>query len=161
MIPILLVNGLLITLVIIIHDEFLFRLTRLMPYLNIRRRSRLMLGVFGGLAAHAVEVWVFAFAYYIMHAEKNWGHLEGNYDGTLLGSFYYSLTTFTTLGFGDIVPHGDMRYTTGMESLTGLVLITWTASFLFIEMQKYWAIDEVNRDEVKQIDAKNSDSEKD
>jgi hypothetical protein len=27
---------------------------------------------------------------------------------------------------------------TGIESLTGLVLITWTASFLFVEMQRFW-----------------------
>jgi hypothetical protein len=27
---------------------------------------------------------------------------------------------------------------TGVEALTGLILITWSASFLFIEMQKYW-----------------------
>ncbi|MGD8933935.1 MAG: two pore domain potassium channel family protein, partial [Gammaproteobacteria bacterium] len=26
----------------------------------------------------------------------------------------------------------------GMESLTGLLLITWTASFLYYEMQRYW-----------------------
>ncbi|HHO59743.1 MAG TPA: two pore domain potassium channel family protein, partial [Thiotrichales bacterium] len=29
-------------------------------------------------------------------------------------------------------------YLTGIESLTGLVLITWTASFLYYEMQRYW-----------------------
>ncbi|MFT6897577.1 MAG: hypothetical protein ACJA13_001986, partial [Paraglaciecola sp.] len=35
-------------------------------------------------------------------------------------------------------PFGDLRYLTGIESLTGLVLITWTASFLFFEMQRHW-----------------------
>jgi hypothetical protein len=39
---------------------------------------------------------------------------------------------------GDIQPHGDLRFLTGIESLTGLVLITWTASFLFVEMQRFW-----------------------
>jgi len=33
---------------------------------------------------------------------------------------------------------GDLKYLTGLQALTGLVLITWTASFLFLEMQKYW-----------------------
>jgi len=51
---------------------------------------------------------------------------------------YFSFTTFTTVGFGDIQPTGDLRFLTGIESLTGLVLITWTASFLFVEMQKFW-----------------------
>ena len=54
---------------------------------------------------------------------------------------YYSFVTYTTLGFGDIIPVGDIRFLTGLESLTGLVLITWTASFMFFEMQKYWTED--------------------
>jgi len=48
---------------------------------------------------------------------------------------YYS---FTTLCFGDIEPFGSIRYLTGFESLTGLVLIAWAASFLYFEMQRYW-----------------------
>ena len=51
---------------------------------------------------------------------------------------FFSFTTPTALGFGDIEPTGNLRYLTGIESLTGLVLITWTASFLFVEMQRYW-----------------------
>ena len=42
------------------------------------------------------------------------------------------------MGYGDIVATGPIRYLTGMEALTGFVLITWSASFLFLEMQKYW-----------------------
>jgi hypothetical protein len=55
-----------------------------------------------------------------------------------MDSVYFSFTTFTTIGFGDITPIGPLKFLTGLEALTGLVLITWTASFLFIEMQKYW-----------------------
>jgi len=33
---------------------------------------------------------------------------------------------------------GHIKFLTGLQALTGLVLITWTASFLFLEMQKYW-----------------------
>jgi hypothetical protein len=51
---------------------------------------------------------------------------------------YFSFTTYTTIGFGDITPEGNLKYLTGLQALTGLVLITWTASFLFLEMQKYW-----------------------
>ncbi|EEB77646.1 hypothetical protein GPB2148_582 [marine gamma proteobacterium HTCC2148] len=51
---------------------------------------------------------------------------------------YFSFTTYTTLGMGDIEPIGDLRYLTGLESLTGLVLITWSASFLYLEMTRYW-----------------------
>ena len=97
-----------------------------------------MLGVIGALTAHAAEVWVFAIAYYFMHHSENWGKLQGNLEGTLLDCVYFSFSTFSTVGFGDIEPIGRLRYLTGIESLTGLVLITWTASFLYYEMQRYW-----------------------
>jgi ion channel len=133
-----LINIMLVAIVVVIHYEFLYQLTARMPLLNIKHRLRILLGVFGALLAHAIEVWVFAAAYYLMIANGSWGVLEGNFDGSFWHCVYFSFTTFTTLGFGDIQPIGDIRYLTGVESLTGLVLITWTASFLFIEMQRYW-----------------------
>jgi len=135
-------NSAIVALVVMIHYEFLFRLTSYMPRMQIRHRFRIVLGVFTALIAHAVEVWVFAIAYYYMNKAETWGYLEGNFDGSLMHCAYFSFTTFTTLGFGDITPHGDLRYLTGIESLTGLVLITWTASFLYLEMQRFWDSEE-------------------
>ena len=60
------------------------------------------------------------------------------YSKTFFIFIYWIFTTYSTLGFGDIEPTGHIRFLTGLESLTGLVLITWSASFLFLEMQKYW-----------------------
>ncbi len=133
-----LVNSLIVAIVVMIHYESLLRLTVLMPKMKVVHRYRIVLGVFGALIAHSVEVWVFALGYYFMHRAEGWGSLTGNFNGSLLDCGYFSFTTFTTLGFGDITPHGDLRYLTGIESLTGLVLITWSASFLYLEMQRYW-----------------------
>ncbi|MFJ3524301.1 potassium channel family protein [Pseudomonas sp. NPDC090203] len=131
-------NALIITIAVIIHYECLLRMNILMPRLSIWHRFRLVFGVLGALSAHAIEVWIFALGYYLMNASDSMGKLTGNYDGSLLDSVYFSFTTFTTIGFGDITPIGPLKFLTGLEALTGLVLITWTASFLFIEMQKYW-----------------------
>lgn len=132
------VNLLVIGLAVVVHYEFLYRITRLLPILRIRHRFRIVLGVFLALTAHAVEVWLFAISYYLMHRSEEWGYLKGNFDGSLLDCVYFSFTSYTTLGTGDIEPHGDLRFLTGLESLTGLVLITWTASFLYLEMIRYW-----------------------
>lgn len=43
-----------------------------------------------------------------------------------------------TLGFGDIIPIGAAEILTGFEALIGLGFITWSASFTFLEMQRYW-----------------------
>jgi hypothetical protein len=133
-----LVNTLIVVTVVVIHYEFLYRLTLLLPRIQVPHRFRIVLGVGGALLAHALEVWIFAIAYYLMHRADGWGYLEGNFDGSLMDAVYFSFTIFTTLGFGDIQPHGDLRFLTGIESLTGLVLITWSASFIFVEMQRFW-----------------------
>jgi hypothetical protein len=134
-------NILVIATVVIIHYEFMYRFTLLMPKMNVRHRFRIVLGVFGALCAHAVEVWIFALSFFWMHHADGWGEFEGNFEGSLMDCVYFSFTTYTTLGFGDVVPHGELRYLTGLEALTGLVLITWTASFLYLEMTRYWVRD--------------------
>lgn len=138
MLTVFITNIIVIAIVVIIHYEFLYRFTLIMPTLQVRHRFRIVLGVFAALTAHAVEVWIFAVSYYHMHKSDGWGYFQGNFEGSLMDCVYFSFTTYTTLGTGDIEPIGDLRYLTGLESLTGLVLITWSASFLYLEMARYW-----------------------
>jgi hypothetical protein len=138
MLTVTLVNALIVVLVVVIHYECLLRLNAWLPRLKVWSRFRIVIGVIGALLAHALEVWCFAVAYYLMANTKGWGTLSGNFDGSFMDCVYFSFTTYTTIGFGDITPSGDLKYLTGLQALTGLVMITWTASFLFLEMQKYW-----------------------
>ena len=127
-----------ITMAVIIHFEVLSSLSRLMPQMKIRYRFRIAIGIFGALVAHTLEVWMFTFAYYFMIKSGEFGQLVGVDNISLADCAYFSFITYTTLGYGDIVPIGDLRFLAGLEALTGLVLITWTASFMYYEMQKYW-----------------------
>ena len=136
---VLLLNCLIVAIVVLIHYEFLYRFSKMIPKMKIKHRFRIVAGVFGALIGHTIEICIFAVAYYYLNQSSDWGHLAGNFDGSMSDCVYYSFTTFTTLGFGDIEPFGRIRYLTGLESLTGLVLITWTASFLYYEMQRYWS----------------------
>jgi hypothetical protein len=133
-----LVNLMVIGVAVMIHYEFLYRITLIMPRLRIRHRFRIVLGVFFAMTAHVAEVWIFGIAFYVMNKSDTWGSLEGNFDGSLLDCVYFSFTSYTTLGTGDIIPLGDLRFLSALESLTGLVLVTWTASFLYLEMTRYW-----------------------
>lgn len=45
--------------------------------------------------------------------------------------FYFSLINITTLGLGDIYPTGHLRFMAGIESLTGFLLISISASYVF------------------------------
>lgn len=69
------------------------------------------------------------------------GELTGLDEPSYLNCVYFSTISYTTLGFGEIVPTEDIRFLTEMESLAGLVLITWSASFTYLETQKRWGSD--------------------
>jgi hypothetical protein len=49
-----------------------------------------------------------------------------------------SVATYTTVGYGDLAPVGPIRLIMGLEGLTGFLLLTWSASFTYLEMQRYW-----------------------
>ena len=73
MFEVFLVNSVVVSLAVGVHYEFLYRLTTLLPKMRILHRSRIVLGVMGALVAHAVEVWIFAIAYFFMHHTDGWG----------------------------------------------------------------------------------------
>ncbi len=133
-----LINSILVAVAVLIHFEALNSLSVLIPRLNVRHRFRVIFGIFGALFAHIAEIWLFAFAYYFKIRLGYFGTLEGKFDKSLMDCSYFSFTTYTSLGFGDIAPTGDIRFLASLEALTGLVLIAWTASFMFLEMQKLW-----------------------
>ncbi len=138
MLIVVLINILIVALSVLVHYEFLHQSTKLLPMFHIKHRARVLVVVIIALIAHVIEVWIYALSYFWLHGNERWGYLQGNFDGSLLDSVYFSFTTFSTLGFGDIEPIGNIRFLVGMEALAGFVLITWSASFLFYEMQKHW-----------------------
>jgi len=46
-------------------------------------------------------------------------------------SFYFSGATYTTLGYGDVVLPRPWRLVGVLESLTGVLLMGWSAAFFF------------------------------
>ena len=57
---VLLINCLVVAIVVLIHYEFLYRFTRMIPKMKIRHRFRIVAGVFSALIAHTIEVFIFA-----------------------------------------------------------------------------------------------------
>lgn len=137
-----LINTCAVALAVVIHNFGLLRVAKVLPRVPWDN-AKLVIGVLGSLVVHAIEIWMFAGVVYFFHHHDSFGQLEGNFTGTLLDCVYFSFSTYSSLGYGDITPIGSIRYITGIQALTGLVLITWTASFLFIEMRRYWDLDEI------------------
>lgn len=122
---------------VVIHLEAL-TLTR-KNILRIRgTRPRMIFLVSAILLAHLIEICVFGWGFSIAASITQDSMLTGYDSYHIKDYFYYSASVYTTLGFGDLVPTGGLRIMTGIESITGLVLITWSASFTFLEMQRRW-----------------------
>jgi hypothetical protein len=98
-----------------------------------------LIAVLAALTAHFVEIILFAVGWKILLAE---GAAELSVEApTVVEILYFSASTYTSLGYGDIVPLGDSGLLAGSQALTGLVLIAWTASFTYFEMLRFWGSD--------------------
>lgn len=55
---------------------------------------------------------------------------------SVMDYYYFALITVTTVGLGDILPTGHLRVITGIASLTGFMLISCTAQYIYKTMSK-------------------------
>jgi len=129
---------LLVVICTIIHYEVLYSMSNRLARMVGKGRKRVLLSVLGAIVAHQLQIIVFSLGYYLLLGFGRYGSLEGEFSRSLLDTSYYSFVVYTSLGFGDITPVGPIRFMTNLETVTGLVMIAWTASFLFMQMQKYW-----------------------
>ena len=99
---------------------------------------RILLMVFAILLAHLTEVLLYAGAYAAAGGWLGLGGFEGRPVEQPMDLLYFSIVTYTSLGFGDVVPTGHLRIVAGVEALNGLLLIAWSASFLYLAMGRLW-----------------------
>lgn len=85
----------------------------------------------GLLMLHLVEVVMWALSYLLI--------MPGETIATFEEAVYFSVVTFTTLGYGDItlVDH-EWRLLSGAEALNGILLVGWSTALLFAVFQRSW-----------------------
>ena len=106
----------------VLHPMFIHR--RLHPHLlHVLQLSRVVLIMF---LASIIEVVMWAFAYLQL------GAIEG-----LEPAVYFSMVTFTTLGYGDIVLHEGWRILASFEAINGIIMGGWTTAIVM------WAVTRV------------------
>jgi Ion channel len=130
--------ALLVVLATVIHYEALRILGGLLPGLRVPSRMKLIAVLTGSFAAHVVEILLYAFAIYALTRWFDIGALGRDGVAPLEAVIYFSAETFTSLGYGDIVPHGPLRLLAGIEALNGLLLIGWSGSYIYVSMERFW-----------------------
>lgn len=134
----------LVALTTVIHYEVLRALSAGLPRLEKQARARLIVVIFATFSAHAVEILLYASAYYVLTHVAGFGKV-GDAGGYSFGAaLYFSAETYTSLGYGDVIPAGDLRLLAGVEALNGLLLIGWSASYTYIAMERFWNEDGKN-----------------
>lgn len=101
-------------------------------------RMRVAVAVLVIVVAHLVEVMVFAAGWAVLLVAGTELSIPSPNFADLV---YFSGSVYTSLGFGDIVPTGLSRLYAVVEAVTGLVLIAWTASYTFLQMQTNWRVE--------------------
>ncbi len=127
-------------LVVLIHYEALRLTSQSLIHLHISPRQRILVIICAAFVAHLIEVALYAACYLTLDEVFGTGNISGLPVAGFYDYFYYSMVTYTTLGLGDIYPMEGLRLLTGTESLIGLMMITWTASFTYLAMEKFWKL---------------------
>lgn len=121
-----------------IHYEVLRLLSALLPALRVQPRLQLVFVIFGAFAAHFTEILLYGGAYYLLATTFDVGSMGEPGYLPFTRCLYFSAETYTTLGYGDVLPHGDLRLLAGLEALNGMLLIGWTASYTYLSMERFW-----------------------
>ena len=75
--------------------------------------------VLGIFAVLTVEVWLWALVYLAVGALDTWE-----------SALYFSTSTFSTVGYGDVTLDPEWRMLGALESVNGFLLIGWSTAYL-------------------------------
>lgn len=76
--------------------------------------------IYGLMVLHLLQITVWAACY-------QW---SGCFSG-FATSFYYSATSYSTVGYGDVNPPGNWRILGAIEAVTGILMFGWSTGVLF------------------------------
>ena len=79
------------------------------------------------LSLNFVEAIIWGFTYYLLPGITEFESIEK--------AIYFSLVTFTTLGYGDITINSANRMLAGFEAMNGVLLLGWTTAMMFSLLQ--------------------------
>ncbi|MCC6609639.1 MAG: two pore domain potassium channel family protein [Burkholderiales bacterium] len=141
MLPVFVLGLLLLGTTTLVHFEALNVASTLFARLRRRPRVAVLFVVLLLIGAHLLEITLHGGAFYLERARFAISGTHGRLADTFWTYLYFSAETYTSLGIGDLVPGGQLRFLVGLETLVGLLMISWSGSFIFLVMQRVWRLD--------------------
>ena len=133
------ISSVLVVTTILVHYEALRVLSTFVPDLKVAVRVKVLIVVIGCFVAHTMEVWLYAGAFLLIY-KSGLGSLKGQVDESFSDFLYFSATSYSTMGIGDVYPTGALRLVSGIEGINGLFLIAWSTSFTYFVMDRLWPL---------------------
>jgi hypothetical protein len=125
------------SLTIVFHFWSILKLKSLMPssedHNHFFRSFIILEGIF---FVHLCEIFLFSLSFYLATEILSIGGFSENFTFSPLNYFYYSISTYSTLGLSNFYPDGALKIISGFASLTGFIMITWSATFFFSIVHK-------------------------
>ena len=118
--------------------ESLCLISRFVSHMTVRHRLIMFVMTAGIFIAHAVAILVYAVLYWALIHYGGFADLSGQVSDHFPTYLYFSGTSYSSLGVGDVFPAKGLRFLTGVEAINGLILITWSAAFTYFSVQKMW-----------------------
>mgnify|MGYP000029434109 CR=1 FL=1 len=103
-------------------------------------RRLLIVMALGIMFAHSLSIFIYGAAYWLLTYFSHFPKLEGIDIASFGGYLYYSATSYTSLGVGDVYARGCLRIVSSFEVINGLTLIAWSATFTFGAVKKLWQL---------------------
>lgn len=128
----------LVMLAALFHYFVLRWLSGGMAQFRMAATTRILAIVFAVFLAHIVEIVLYALAYAVSERALALGNFGGLPVESPMDYLYFSIVSYTSLGLGDVYPGEHLRFLTGVEALNGLLLIAWSASFIYLAMGRLW-----------------------
>ncbi len=143
----LLIGCFMIGLTVIIHavalDRLVFLLEKLGPkafkiFHQFWEIPLMVITVLVVFLAHIVQIWVWAILFY---------YLEPVILPDLEAAIYFSASSFTTVGFGDVYLDKDWRLLSSFEAANGFILFGWSTAFIFDIISKLYKDEKIRKNE--------------
>jgi hypothetical protein len=132
------VAAFIVALSALIHYDVLRLCNDHFPRLHwVPGRAKVLIAMAAAFCSHLVQIALFAWAFWLFDGTAM-GSLHGQGAMSVPSFVYFSAETYTSLGFGDLFPVGEMRLIAGIEALTGLLMIGWSTSFTYLVMSRHW-----------------------